>query len=152
MPRKEYCSQSAFYLPYHCVLNPKRVLTKIRVVYDASSKGSNGIRLNDTLLSGPKLHLNLSTILLKFRIYPVCFISDIRLMYNQIKINPEHKDYQRFVWRFSNTEEIKEYSLDRVTFGVSSAPYLALKPSRNWPPLSKKIILCSESTTGVCVC
>lgn len=127
VPRDEYCSQSAYYLPHHCVLKPESVSTKIRVVFDASAKGSKGISLNDTLFSGPKLHQDLSAILLKFRTYPVCFIADIRLMYNQIKINPEHKNYQRFLWRPSSLEEVKEYTLDRVTFGVSSAPYLALR-------------------------
>ena len=64
VPRKEYCSQSAFYFLHHCVLKPDSVSTKIRVVYD--TKGSNGISLNDPFLFGPTLHLNLLTILLKF--------------------------------------------------------------------------------------
>lgn len=123
----DYHSTSAFYLPHHCVIKPDSVSTKIRVVFDASAKSSKGLSLNDTLFSGPKLHQDLSTILHKFRTYPVVFICDIKQMYCQILVRPEHRKFQRFLWRFSPTENVKEYTLNRVTFGVSSAPYLALR-------------------------
>uniref|UniRef100_A0A6P7GMU1 Uncharacterized protein LOC114344320 n=1 Tax=Diabrotica virgifera virgifera TaxID=50390 RepID=A0A6P7GMU1_DIAVI len=48
-------------------------------------------------------------------------------MYRNILVVPEHTDYQRVLWRFSSFEEIQEYRLLTVTFGVVSSPYLALR-------------------------
>ncbi|XP_050512847.1 uncharacterized protein LOC126888544 [Diabrotica virgifera virgifera] len=52
---------------------------------------------------------------------------DIRQMYRNILVVPEHTDYQRVLWRFSSFEEIQEYGLLTVIFGVVSSPYLALR-------------------------
>lgn len=123
-------SLSAYYLPHHCVVKPDSISTKLRVVFDASAKGTNGISLNDVLLPGPKLHQDLRSILLKFRLFPIVFICDIKQMYCQILIDPSHRNFQRFLWRSSSKHVIKEYTLNRVTFGVSSAPYLALRTLR----------------------
>lgn len=114
----DYQSASAFYLPHHCVIKPDSVSTKLRIVFDASAKSSNGFSLNDVLFPGPKLHQDLPELLLRFRTYPLAFICDIKQMYSQIFIRPEHRKYQRFLWRFSKTENIKEYVLNRVTFGA----------------------------------
>ncbi|XP_045446747.1 uncharacterized protein LOC123654934 [Melitaea cinxia] len=48
-------------------------------------------------------------------------------MYRQVKIARKHVDYQRIVWREETDSEIKDYRLLRVTFGISCAPYLAVK-------------------------
>lgn len=127
VPDSEYQSSSSFYLPYHGIFKPDSVSTKLRIVFDASAKGTNGLSLNDTLLPGPKLHQDLTSILLKFRLFPVVFTCDIKQMYCQILVKPEHRTFQRFLWRFLKTDPVKEFTLNRVTFGVSSAPYLALR-------------------------
>lgn len=54
------------YLPHHGVLKLDSATTKLRVVFDASSKCSNGLSLNETLLSGPKLQQDIVGILLNF--------------------------------------------------------------------------------------
>ena len=41
-----------YYLPHHCVLKDNRT-TKLRVVFDASSKPPNGFSLIECLLLGP---------------------------------------------------------------------------------------------------
>ncbi len=46
-------SQETFYLPMHVVHKKESTTTKLRVVFDASAKSSNGVSLNDTLLVGP---------------------------------------------------------------------------------------------------
>ncbi|MEL7079729.1 MAG: hypothetical protein AAGM46_28255, partial [Cyanobacteria bacterium J06582_2] len=47
-------SNTAYYLPHHCVFKDSTT-TKLRVVFDASSKSPNGKSLNDCLLLGPRL-------------------------------------------------------------------------------------------------
>lgn len=115
-----------YYIPHHCVLRPESSTTKLRVVFDASAKVA-GISLNETLLVGEKLQQNLIGVLLRFRVHAVVFTADIKQMYRQILINPDHRDYQRILWRFSPSEPVRDFVLNTVTYGVSSAPYLAIR-------------------------
>ncbi|XP_058975815.1 uncharacterized protein LOC131801289 [Musca domestica] len=48
-------------------------------------------------------------------------------MYRQILINPSHAKYQRILFRTCPDEEVSDYQLKTVTFGVNCAPYLALR-------------------------
>ncbi|KAK9730068.1 Pao retrotransposon peptidase [Popillia japonica] len=48
-------------------------------------------------------------------------------MYRQIKIHPMHTSLQRILWRPTTNEPVKIYDLVTVTFGTSSAPYLATR-------------------------
>nr|XP_022908600.1 uncharacterized protein LOC111419946 [Onthophagus taurus] len=48
-------------------------------------------------------------------------------MYRQILIHPQHRNYQRIIWRNSPHDNISEYQLNTVTYGISSSPYLALR-------------------------
>jgi hypothetical protein len=116
-----------YYLPHHGVTKEESTTTQLRVVFDASAKTSNQKSLNDLLLIGPKIQSDLYSILLRFREHKVAFTADISQMYRQIQIQPQYYDYQRFVWRFDEISEIQTYRLKTVTFGVSSAPYLAIR-------------------------
>ena len=48
-------------------------------------------------------------------------------MYRQILVHPKHTTYQRILFRRNPEEDIKDYELRTVTFGVNCAPYLAIK-------------------------
>lgn len=48
-------------------------------------------------------------------------------MYRQISILPEYRRYQHILWRSSPHDELREYELNTVTYGVNCAPYLALR-------------------------
>lgn len=115
------------YLPHHGVLKPDRTTTKLRVVFDASVLGTNGLSLNQTLLTGPKLQQDLTAILLKFRTGVVSITADVKQMFRQIWIVPNQRDYQRIIWRFSESDPISDYRLKTVTFGVVTSPYLAMR-------------------------
>ncbi|XP_043263595.1 uncharacterized protein LOC122403875 [Colletes gigas] len=47
-------------------------------------------------------------------------------MYRQFLIRPEDRRYQRILWR-DNDDKIKTYELNTVTFGLSPAPFLAIR-------------------------
>lgn len=119
-----------YYLPHHCVVRKDSATTKVRVVFNASCKTTNGQSLNDNLLTGPKLQQNIVTVLLKFRIHNIVFTSDIKMMYRFINIHEKDREYQRILWRTNPNDSIRDYRLCTVTFGVSSAPYLALRVMR----------------------
>jgi hypothetical protein len=59
------------YLPRHEVF--KQSSGKLRVVFDASAKTSNGKRLNNILCTGPTIHQDLFSILTRFRTFEVAF-------------------------------------------------------------------------------
>lgn len=118
--------ETAYYIPHFAVVK-NSVSTPHRIVYDCSVKSSNSRSLNDVLYSGPKLQTDILTILLNFRLFEIAMISDVRQMYRNIWVQPDHRRYQRILWRFSPNEPLDTYQLNTVTFGLKPAPFLALR-------------------------
>ncbi|XP_055632855.1 uncharacterized protein LOC129773282 [Toxorhynchites rutilus septentrionalis] len=116
-----------YYLPHHCVIRPDSITTKLRVVFDASCPTNTGVSLNDTLMVGPQIQDDLVAILLRFRFPQYAIISDIEKMYRQIRMSLLDQQLLLILWRESPLEPIKTYRLTTVTYGTSSAPYLATK-------------------------
>ncbi|XP_076383120.1 uncharacterized protein LOC143260685 [Megalopta genalis] len=114
------------YLPHHAVEKPTSTTTKVRVVFDRAAKSTSGLSLNDTLLTGPTIQDNLFTLLIRFRMHAVVLTADIEKMYRQFIVRPDDRAYQRILWRDSRGE-IATFELNTVTFGLSSAPYLAIR-------------------------
>lgn len=115
------------YLPHHAVIREDKTTSKLRVVFDASCPGTNGVSLNQDLLVGPALQADLRHIILKWRMHPICLVADIVKMYRQVKVHEVDADFQRIVWRAKPDDEIGHFKLLRVTFGTASAPYLAVR-------------------------
>ncbi|XP_053698661.1 uncharacterized protein LOC128745608 [Sabethes cyaneus] len=116
-----------YYLPHHCVVRPDSITTKLRVVFDASCPTDTGVSLNDVLMVGPQVQDDLVVILLRFRFPQYAIISDIEKMYRQILMSPPDQQLLLILWRDSPSEPIRTYQLTTVTYGTSSAPYLATK-------------------------
>ena len=85
------------YLPHRGVVRLDRDTTKVRVVYDASSKVF-GPSLNDCLHVGPSLNPLLLDILLRFKVHEVAVTADIEKAFLNIKIDSQHRDFLRFQW------------------------------------------------------
>ena len=118
---------SYYYMPVHAVIKEASTSTKTRAVFDASALTSTGISLNDLLAVGPTLQPTLINILLKFRTYKTAISGDISKMYREILLSPEDRPFHRYLWRRSSTEPWQDWEMQRVTFGVTSSPYLAIK-------------------------
>ena len=88
-----------YYLPHRAVYDVSRVSTKCRIVFDASAKSPNKKSLNDTLVCGPPLQLNILAIELRFRTKRYALIGDRGKMFLQIKVSEEDRDYLRFLWK-----------------------------------------------------
>ncbi|XP_076660217.1 uncharacterized protein LOC143363535 [Halictus rubicundus] len=119
-------NSEGFYLPHHAVIKPSSSTTKVRVVFDGSAKSSSGVSLNDALLTGPTIQDDIFGLLLRFRMHPFVLTSDIEKMYRQFLVREEDRPYQRILWRNAQNE-ISTFQLNTVTFGLSSAPYLATR-------------------------
>ncbi|XP_043284935.1 uncharacterized protein [Venturia canescens] len=118
-------SQPGYYLSHHIVEKSSSVTTKRRIVFDASAKTSKGISLNDILMVGPTVQFKLFEHLLRFRSHKYVITADIAKMYRQVWVHPDDRRYQRLFW-FLN-DKIRVFELNTVTFGVSSAPFLAIR-------------------------
>ncbi|XP_062538988.1 uncharacterized protein LOC134207280 [Armigeres subalbatus] len=117
----------SYYLPHHCIVRPDSITTKLRVVFDASCSSDSGVSLNDALLVGPVIQDDLLSIVLRFRMPQFAIIADIEKMYRQIRVRKCDHPLQRIRWRDSATQPLQTFQLTTVTYGTSSAPYLATK-------------------------
>lgn len=111
------------YIPHHGVRPPK----KPRVVFDASAVTSSGLSFNDIQLPGPRMQDDLYDIIIRFREGKVGMSADVQKMFPQIGIHKSQWDMQRIFWRESTDVPIQEYQLVRVTFGMASSTYNAVK-------------------------
>lgn len=117
---------SSYYLPHHAVFKPESTTTKTRIVFDASAKTTNGLSLNDSLMTGPTLQQDLMSILLRWRMHRIVFTADIAKMYRQVLVRKQDRKFQRFLFRDDISKAIMEYEHNMVTFGVTSATFLAV--------------------------
>ncbi|XP_053685876.1 uncharacterized protein LOC128735414 [Sabethes cyaneus] len=117
----------SYYLPHHPVVKETSTTTRVRVVFDASSKTSTGTALNDILLNGPVIQDDLRSIILRSRIYPIILVADIEKMFRQIRMDTNDLPLQRILWRFSPEQPVDTYELLTVTYGTKPAPFLATR-------------------------
>ena len=120
-----------YYLPMHGVVKESSTTTKLRVVFDASAKSTSGHSLNDVLLSDPVLYPLLANILIKFRQHSIGMSTDISKMFREVSLHLEDRDLHRYVMKNENEEGlVEDWRMTRVTFGVTSSPFLATQVLR----------------------
>lgn len=115
------------FLAHHPVIREDKDTSKLRVVFDASAKGSNGHSLNSSMMIGPTIQPDLRNLIIHWRTHKFCVVGDIVKMYRQVKMTDKHTDLQRILWRDDVTQDISSYQLLTVTFGTAAAPYLAVR-------------------------
>lgn len=115
-----------YYLPHHGVYREQSLSTKLRVVFNGSSKTTTGYSLNQLLHSGATLQSNLFNVLIWFRLFRYVFFSDIEKMYRQIRVHPDDWDVQRILW-MNLSGQLIIFTLITVTYGLICAPFLALR-------------------------
>lgn len=124
---EEIADPKGSFLPHHAVIKMSKSTSKVRVVFDASCKSSNGKSLNDLLMVGPTIQDDLFTLVLRWRKYKIAYTGDMEKMYRQFWIHEEDAKYQRILWRNHPNEPVKQYFLLTVTFGTASAPFQAIR-------------------------
>ena len=113
-----------YYLPHHGIFRADS--KKIRVVFNASQKTSSGLALNDVLLSGRKLQPDITLVILLWRFGRVATATDMVKMFRQFLVHKDDLEWQGLVWREEITAIIRDFVALTVTYGTSSAPYLAM--------------------------
>ncbi|XP_063376662.1 uncharacterized protein LOC134664029 [Cydia fagiglandana] len=119
--------EEGYVIAHHGVVRNDKISTKLRLVLDASAPTDKNVSLNSILNPGPNLQSDLFLVLLNFRLFPVAFCADVKQMYLQIQVHPEFRKYQRILYRFKPGDPLQLYEFERVCFGLSVSPYLALR-------------------------
>ncbi|CAB4041306.1 uncharacterized protein LOC113669263, partial, partial [Paramuricea clavata] len=117
-------TQAEWYLPLQAVFTPEKT-TKVRLVFDSSCKGHDGLSLNDRLKKGPNYINQLPNVLTAWRWDEVPYSGDVRKMFNQIMVHPEDQIYHRFLWRSKLSDTPTVYQWLRLSFGDKPAPDIA---------------------------
>ncbi|KYN04944.1 hypothetical protein ALC62_04178 [Cyphomyrmex costatus] len=111
-----------YYMPHHAVST-----IRLRVVFDASSKTDTGVSLNDILLVGPNLQKDLTSILIRLRLWQYVLTADVEKMYWHVQIDESQRGLQRILWRNNSHEEVQTFELVTLTYGTASASFLAVR-------------------------
>lgn len=114
---EEAIPSTVWYLPLNVVLNPRKP-DKVRLVWDAAAT-VEGVSLNSELLTGPDMLVSLPEVISHFRERPVAFGGDIAEMYHQIRVRPEDRSAQRFLYR-ANPEDAPQVFVMDVRINVLS--------------------------------
>lgn len=116
-----------YYLPHHGIIRESSTTTKFRAVFDGSAKTSSKLALNDIQLVGPVVQDDLISILIRFRQHKYIISADIEKMFRQITVAEHQRPLQQIIWRYNPTEPLQTYTLNTVTYGTASAPFLATR-------------------------
>ena len=122
----EKTTNQVHYLPHYGVVYSDKATTKLRVVYDASSKAS-GPSLNECLYKGLKFQQLILYLLIRFRSYKVALIADLEKAFRMIAVDEKDRYVLPFIWvddMAKEEPELRVYWFTRVVFGVSSSPFL----------------------------
>lgn len=79
------------YLPHHGVVCTDKATTKLRIVYDASSKTS-GPSLNECLCKGSKFNQLILDLLIRFRSYRIALVADVEKAFLMIAVDDKDRD------------------------------------------------------------
>ncbi|XP_066258820.1 uncharacterized protein [Euwallacea similis] len=116
-----------YYMPHHPVIKSESCTTKLGVVFDCSMPSSTGKSLNELQMVGPVIQPDLFDILIRFREFRFVVSADIAKMYRQVLVEPKQRALQRILWRESPSAPVEAFELNTVTYGQTSASFLAVR-------------------------
>ncbi|UYV84240.1 hypothetical protein LAZ67_X001635 [Cordylochernes scorpioides] len=105
-------TEGCCFIPHHAVRGSHSDKRKLKVLFDASIKTLNGWSLNDRLYTGPKLQMDILTILINWGRHKVVMLADIEKMYRQILVRPQ--DLLQTLLQLAKDDEIKYPSAAEV--------------------------------------
>ena len=141
-----------YYLPHRAVYDASRVSTTCRIVFDASAKSPNEKSLNDNLVRGPPLQLNILAIELRFGTRKYALIRDTGKIFLQIRVREEDRDYYLgFLWRDPEKPgEPEVWRWNSLIFGAADGPFQAITAIKTLVQEKRKQGNLSEIEQKVC--
>ena len=86
-----------YYLPHHRVIGTDKSTSRVRIVYDASTKRDRP-SLNDCFEKGPNTLPKIIDILLRFHLNKIALIRDIKQAFLNVSITESDRDFLQFLW------------------------------------------------------
>ena len=132
-------SKTQYYIPWRAVWKGNSVSTPCRVVFDASQPTSTGFSLNDVIAKGRNNLNKLQEVFLRWLVQPVGIATDIRKMYNTIRLDEQHWCYQRYLWQkdLDASKQPEEKIIKTLIYGVKSSGNQAEYALRKVAEMSK---------------
>ena len=86
------------FIPWRSVWNPNSVSTPCGMVFDGSQATDTSFSLNNLLPKGRNNMNKLVEIMIRWTMHKVAMHTDVRKMYNSVKLVQEHWCLQRYIW------------------------------------------------------
>jgi len=117
--------KNEYFMPHRAVVRRDKETTKVRVVFNCSSKSRDNFSLNDCLETGPNLNPNVLDVILNFRKFEIAFNADIEKAFLMIGISESERKYLKFLWYSDNPkEECKIMRMKRLPFRCKTSPFI----------------------------
>ena len=120
-------NRGVHYIPHHPVRKDSPT-TPVRIVYNCSCRQSrNHASLNDCLMVGNPPFIDISNILLRFRLHPFALSTDIEKAFLHVKLAECDKDFTQFLWLSDHSDpesKFVTYRFKVVLFGPTSSPFM----------------------------
>ncbi|XP_054709062.1 uncharacterized protein LOC129218764 [Uloborus diversus] len=117
-------TENEYFMPHRPVVRIDKDTTKVRLVFNCSSKLKQNISLNDALECGPNLNANILDIMLNFRKFKIAFNADIEKAFLMISIAKNDRNYLKFIWASNNSEGYKIMQMNRLPFGCTMSNFV----------------------------
>ncbi|MEO1895331.1 MAG: hypothetical protein ABGX32_03585, partial [Methylococcales bacterium] len=115
-------SEVKYFIPWRAVWNENSISTPCRLVFDASQTMKDSCSLNDILAKGTNNMNKLVEIFIRWSIRPCAFHTDIQKMYNAVKLDRSHWNYQLYLWNdYFDIGDPKWKVIKTLIYGVKSS-------------------------------
>ena len=111
-----------YYMPHKAAIREDHTTSKLRIVYDASSK-LKGPSLNDCLEARESKYTDLLGTLIRFSLYNIAVVADIEKVFLNIGIQEDDRCTKIFMDPFDTTLKLKVLRFTRVCFGLASSMF-----------------------------
>ena len=129
IPPGELRNKQSSYIPMTPIYKFHSETTKVRLCLNCSSKHKVSKKsLNDIMYAGcvSQWMPCMVSLLLKFRLYPVAILSDIKSMFFEIRVAKRFRDWTRFLYAWGSDPEPKSYRFTSLIMGAVSSPFQSL--------------------------
>ena len=99
-------------MPHRAVVRQGKETTKVRIVFNCSSKSKYNLSLNECIETGPYLNHNILDVILNFRKNKIAIIAGIEKAFLMIRIPEKDSKFLKFLWHSDDPD--KDYKIRRM--------------------------------------
>ena len=97
--KRLFAAALKYFIPWRAVWNTNSISTPCRVVFDATMPTKSGKGLNNVLAKGRNTMNRLAEIVIRWFLRRVGFHTDVKKMYNTVKLDERDWCYQMYLWQ-----------------------------------------------------